>query len=136
MSEPEFVSPWEKRRARVLEALRLRLAEQFGVTVSDPFVTVRFKDPESGRDMSVTMLASETRVHIPRPGPLKKGEAKEAKKRREKVRLARVTDDWASPSGPGGWLCPKSATGYCWYDDEIDPLNDHCMDCGFPRERK
>jgi len=85
--------------------------------------------------MAVSMVISECSVYIPEP-KCAEGDEEAAKARREKVRLARVTDKWASDWGPLGWLCPDADTGYCWYDDEVDPCNDHCLGCGHPRERK
>ena len=129
------VPPWQKRRTRVLAAFQSKLADGCGIGVQDPLVTVNFTDPESGQHMTVSMVVTDTDVYIPAP-ECPKSEKAAAKKRRRQVRQERVTDKWASPSGPGGWLCPDSPTGYCWYDDEVDPIHDHCLSCGHPKERK
>lgn len=36
----------------------------------------------------------------------------------------------------GGWYCPTSPTKVCQYDDINDPINDFCLHCGGPDERK
>ena len=59
-----------------------------------------------------------------------------ANERRQFVQTEREKDEWASPSGDGGWLCPKSPTGVCTYEDPEDHMNDTCDHCGFPEERK
>ena len=34
------------------------------------------------------------------------------------------------------WYCEDSPSSHCAYDDEVDPMNDHCIYCGDPYERK
>lgn len=36
----------------------------------------------------------------------------------------------------GGWECPSSPTGECFYDARNDPALDECLMCGGPDERK
>jgi len=36
----------------------------------------------------------------------------------------------------GGWDCPDSITGYCYYDSAKDSALDFCLVCGGPDERK
>lgn len=55
------------------------------------------------------------------------------KQRREHVQAERRKDKWASPSCIDGWMCPKSSTGACEYENG-DPHD--CDHCGFPEERK
>ncbi len=55
------------------------------------------------------------------------------KARRDFVQAEREKDEWASPSCIDGWMCPKSPTGACEYDNgDID----ECDHCGFPEKRK
>jgi hypothetical protein len=35
-----------------------------------------------------------------------------------------------------GWECATSPTGYCVYNEEIDPASDDCVYCHQPEERK
>ncbi len=55
------------------------------------------------------------------------------KDRREFVQAERKKDEWASPSCLDGWMCPKSPTGACEYENGD---MDECGHCGFPEERK
>ena len=34
------------------------------------------------------------------------------------------------------WECPTSPIGVCSYNDNKDPIHDHCLFCGDPEERK
>lgn len=36
----------------------------------------------------------------------------------------------------GSWGCPQSPTGHCFYDAVNDSINDFCLVCGEPDERK
>ncbi len=55
------------------------------------------------------------------------------RQRREHVEAERRRDEWASPSCLDGWMCPKSPTGACEYENGD---MDECDHCGFPEERK
>lgn len=35
-----------------------------------------------------------------------------------------------------GWYCPESKDRYCHYNEDEDPIHDHCLCCGDPEERK
>jgi hypothetical protein len=121
------------KRDELVNILYDKLCDKFGVTHSGDHFYIQFK--VKGQLASAHLVLADIDVQVPEP-VCPPGEEKAAKARREKVRMARVTDDWASPYGDEGWLCPTSPTGYCWYDSDNDPLNYNCLGCGFPEERK
>jgi len=140
----ESLSPKQRaRRDAVIGELNSKLGDALGITTYDPFVTVRWWMELEGerRLVQVQMVVLEIEAG-PNTPECKAEEEKAAKARREKVRMARLKDKWASPSGHsealglGGWLCPDSPTGFCWYDKVVDPCEDNCLGCGFPNERK
>ncbi len=98
-------------QTRILRELREKLSERFGITVVGPYVTLRWKEKENHRSVSMIVLDIDS------------GELVES--------TLWKCDSRKMPGSFG-----KTYSKPCAYNHDADPAHDSCVFCGEPEERK